>query len=210
VPDGLDPDVAALTEPMAVGMHAVAKSGIRPGDAAVVLGCGPVGLAVIASLRVAGIEPVVAADFSPLRREHARRLGAHEAVDPKTELAIEAWQRIDGAKPLVIFEAVGMPGMIDGAMRAAPRGARLLVVGVCMEADEIFPLVGINKELNLQFALGYAPEEFNRTLGYLADGTLDVGGLITDRVGIAGVPAAFETLARPDQHVIVLVKPELG
>lgn len=210
VPDGLDPDLAALTEPMAVGLHAVAKSGIQPGDAAVVLGCGPVGLACVASLKVAGIEPIVAADFSPARREHARRLGAHEVVDPKAEPAIEAWQRVDGTKPLVIFEAVGVPGMLDQAMRAAPRSARILVVGVCMEQDTIWPLVGITNELTIQFALGYTPEEFSRTLGYIADGTFDVGPLITGRVGIEGVAGAFEALANPDEHVKILVKPELG
>src|SRR4051812_48670563 len=65
VPAGLPPRLAALTEPFAVGVHAVARSGIRQGDAAVVLGCGPVGLAVIGALRLQGIEPIVAADFSP-------------------------------------------------------------------------------------------------------------------------------------------------
>ena len=130
VPNGLDPRHAAMTEPMAVGLHAVAKSGIAKGDAALVLGCGPVGLAVIAALKLAGIEPIVASDFSPVRRAFATRLGAHEVVDPKQEEAIAAWQRVAPNAPLVIFEAVGVPGMLDRAMRDAPRAARILVVGV--------------------------------------------------------------------------------
>ena len=149
VPAGLDPRHAALTEPMAVGIHAVAKSGIATGDAAIVLGCGPVGLAVIAALKLAGIEPIVAADFSPARRAFAGGLGAHHVVDPREETAIAAWQRIDGKRPLVIYEAVGVPGMLDSAMRDAPRAARILVVGVCMETDSIWPMVGINKELSI-------------------------------------------------------------
>ncbi|MBA3654997.1 MAG: alcohol dehydrogenase catalytic domain-containing protein, partial [Actinobacteria bacterium] len=64
VPNGLDPRHAALTEPMAVGLHAVNRSGIKPGEGALVLGCGPVGLAVIAALKLKGIEPIVASDFS--------------------------------------------------------------------------------------------------------------------------------------------------
>jgi threonine dehydrogenase-like Zn-dependent dehydrogenase len=68
VPDGLDPRKAALTEPMAVGVHAVAKSRIEDGEGAIVLGCGPIGLAIIAALRLKGAEPIVAADFSPKRR----------------------------------------------------------------------------------------------------------------------------------------------
>lgn len=210
VPDGLDPRHAALTEPMAVGLHAVAKSGIKLGEAALVLGCGPVGLAVIAALRLAGITPIVAADFSPARRELARTVGAHETVDPREEPAIDAWRRVDGKQPLVLFEAVGVPKMLDAAMRDAPRSSRILVVGVCMEPDEIWPMLGINKELTIQFALGYTPEEFRATLGSIANGDLDVASLITGEVGIAGVPDAFLTLASPDAHAKILVEPALG
>jgi 2-desacetyl-2-hydroxyethyl bacteriochlorophyllide A dehydrogenase len=210
VPEGLDPRHAALTEPMAVGLHAVAKSGIAPGDSALVLGCGPVGLAVIAALKIAGIEPIVATDFSEMRRGLAKCLGAHEVVNPRQEPAIEAWQRAAGTRPVVIFEAVGVPGMLDRAMRDAPRSARILVVGVCMETDSIWPIVGINKELSIQFVLGYTPEEFNRTLGYIASGAIDVAPLITGEVGIAGVPEAFRTLASPDAHAKILVEPALG
>jgi threonine dehydrogenase-like Zn-dependent dehydrogenase len=210
VPAGLDPRHAALTEPMAVGLHAVAKSGIAQGDAALVLGCGPVGLAVIAALKLSGIEPIVASDFSPARRGLASRLGAHHVVDPREEPAIDAWQRVDGARSLVIFEAVGVPGMLDRAMRDAPRAARILVVGVCMETDSIWPIVGINKELAIQFALGYTPEEFTRTLGHIASGEFDVAPLITGEVGIAGVPDAFRALANPDAHAKILVEPALG
>ncbi|MGH6784832.1 MAG: zinc-binding dehydrogenase, partial [Sphingomicrobium sp.] len=149
VPEGLDPRHAALTEPMAVGVHAVARSGIAKGDAALVMGCGPVGLAVISALKLAGIDPIVAADFSPARRAFATRLGAHEVVDPKQEPGIDAWNRVDGTRPLVIFEAVGVPGMLDRAMRDAPRQTRILVVGVCMETDNIWPMLGINKELTI-------------------------------------------------------------
>src|SRR5450432_1027354 len=117
VPNGLPVDLAALTEPLAVGVHAVAKSRITAGEAAVVLGCGPVGLACIAELKMRGIGPVVAADFSPKRRSLAELLGADVVVDPREVPAIEAWRNVDGTKQLVIFEAVGVPGMINEAMR---------------------------------------------------------------------------------------------
>jgi threonine dehydrogenase-like Zn-dependent dehydrogenase len=210
VPDGLDPRHAALTEPMAVGLHAVEKSGIKQGETALVLGAGPVGLAVIAALRLAGIEPIVAADFSPKRRALALTMGAHEAVDPKAEAGIAAWTRLDGAKPLHIFEAVGVQGMIEQAMKDAPRSARITVVGVCMEPDTIRPMMGINKELSIQFVLGYTPEEFGRTLQSIAGGDIDVAPLITGEVGIAGVAGAFESLANPEAHAKILVEPSLG
>lgn len=207
VPNGLDPRHAALTEPMAVGVHAVNRSGIKAGDAALVLGCGPVGLACIAALRLKGIEPIVATDLSQRRRELALVMGAHEVVDPREEPGIEAWQRVDGQKPLVLFEAVGVPGMLDAAMRDAPRGARILVVGVCMEADEVQPIFGINKELEVRFALGYDPFEFADTLRLIAEGELEVAPLITGSVDIDGVPAAFDSLASPDEHCKILVEP---
>ena len=210
VPDGLDPKLAALTEPMAVGVHAVNKSGIKKGEAAVVLGAGPVGLACISALRRMGAEPIVAADFSRKRRELAFTLGAHEAVDPHIEPAIEAWRRVDGVKPLVIFEAVGVPGMLDQAMKDAPRGGRVLVVGVCMEHDTVRPIIGIGKELSISFALGYDPFEFNATLQAIASGEIDVAPMITGHVGIAGVPQAFEDLSKPDEHCKILVEPALG
>ena len=82
IPNGLDPQHAALTEPMAVGLHAVNKSGVQPGETALVLGCGPIGIAVVAALRARGIEHIVAADFSPKRRELAATMGAHQTLDP--------------------------------------------------------------------------------------------------------------------------------
>lgn len=207
VPNGLDTELAALTEPMAVGRHAVERSGIGPGRAAVVLGCGPVGLAVIADLHRRGIAPIVAADFSPARRALAVTMGADAVVDPREERAVEAWRRVDGAKQLVIFEAVGVPGMIDQAIADAPRGTRVLVVGVCMEPDSFRPMLGIAKEIDLSFALGYTPPEFSGTLHSIAEGELDVAPLLTDRVSIDGVPAAFESLATPDAHCKILVTP---
>ncbi len=107
VPEGLPHEMAALTEPLAVGVHAVAKSGIAPGDAAIVIGLGPVGLACIAAMKMLGIGPIVGADFSPARRALAEQLGCDEVVDPNQETAIRAWRRIDGSKPLVVFEASG-------------------------------------------------------------------------------------------------------
>jgi threonine dehydrogenase-like Zn-dependent dehydrogenase len=210
VPNGLDPRQAALTEPMAVGLHAVNRSGIKQGEGAVVLGAGPVGLAVISALARMGIEPIVAADFSPARRALAKTMGAHEAVDPRQEPAIDAWTRLDGKQPLVIFEAVGVPGMLDQAMKAAPRLGRVLVVGACMENDTVRPLIGVGKELEIRFALGYDPFEFAGTLRAIAEGEVDVVPLITGSVGIDGVPQAFTDLANPDEHCKILVEPALG
>ena len=207
VPDGLHPRLAALAEPLAVGLHAVGRSSARAGHAAIVLGAGPIGLAVIAALRKAAVEPIVVADLSPRRRALAAVLGAHEVVDPRDEPAVEAWRRIDGRKPLSLFEAVGTPGMIDRAMRDAPRSSEIVVVGVCMEPDEVQPFVGIGKELDIRFALAYDPIEFASALHALAAGEIDFEPLITGVVGIDGVSQAFEDLADPETHAKIVVEP---
>ncbi len=207
VPNGLSARQAALTEPMAVGLHAVNKSRIQPGTSAVVLGCGPVGLAVIAALRLQGVEQIIAADFSSTRRSLATTMGATGVVDPRDDLAVDAWRRSGATGALVVFEAVGVPGMIDDIMRTAPRDTHIVVVGVCLETDTIRPMRGIARELSMQFVLGYDPLEFADTLRHIAEGEIDVDPLITGSVDIAGIPAAFHDLADPEAHAKILVEP---
>ena len=122
---------------------------------------------------------------------------------------MDAWNRVDGKKSMVIYEAVGVPGMLDQAMRAAPRAGRIMVVGACMENDTVRPLIGIGKELEIRFALGYDPMEFNGTLRAIAEGEIDAATLITGEVGIDGVPQAFTDLGNPDEHCKILVEPAL-
>ena len=208
VPNGLSAELAAMTEPLAVGVHAVEKSRIAQGDAAIIIGLGPVGLACIAELKMRGIGPIIGAYFSPRRRALAELLGADVVVDPREVPAIEAWRKIDGKKPLVIFEAVGVPGMIEQAMRMAPKDSRIMIVGACMQEDHMHPMLGIGKELSLQFVLGYSPTEFGNALTAIAEGKVDLSPLITGRVGIDGVPQAFKDLGDPEQHAKILVMPK--
>ena len=91
VPNGLSPEHAALTEPLAVGEHAVAMGDPRPEHVFMVIGCGPVGLAVIASLKARGLGPVIAADYSPERRAAAERMGADKIVDPASISPHASW-----------------------------------------------------------------------------------------------------------------------
>lgn len=225
VPNDLPTSLAALTEPMAVGWHAVEMARIVKGEIPLVIGCGPVGLAVIVGLKRKGIGPVIAADFSPARRALAERMGADIVIDPAVNSPYESWSDVAGKddkgeplameglsgrasyRPGVYFECVGVPGVIDQMMRGAQRGCRIVVVGVCMEHDNFRPLMGINKELNLQFVLGYTPEEFAGTLLTISEGSIDLSPMITGHVGLDEVPQAFETLADPELHAKILVEP---
>nr|WP_090338726.1 zinc-binding dehydrogenase [Mycolicibacterium malmesburyense]CRL66712.1 dehydrogenase [Mycolicibacterium malmesburyense] len=201
VPDGVDPRHAALTEPMAVGLHAVNKSGITPGESALVIGCGPIGVAIVAALRVKGVEHIAAADFSWRRREIAATMGAHTTLDPAQG------SPFDSTTPTVTFEAVGVPGIINDVMRRAPLGSRLVVAGVCMQPDTVTPLFGIAKEISVQFVNSYDHNEFAESLRAIADGRIDVSPLITGEVGLDGVAAAFDELADPDTHCKIVVTP---
>jgi threonine dehydrogenase-like Zn-dependent dehydrogenase len=108
----------------------------------------------------------------------------------------------------VIFECVGVPGIIDGIVTSAPLFSSVVVVGVCMGADHIRPAMAINKEIGLRFVLGYTPLEFRDTLYMLADGKVNVSPLITGTVGLRGVAAAFDALGDPEAHAKILIDPK--
>jgi threonine dehydrogenase-like Zn-dependent dehydrogenase len=100
-----------------------------------------------------------------------------------------------------------VPGVIHQAMSDAPRQAEIMVVGVCMESDQVQPFIGVSKELTVRFALGYDPMEFASTLQSIANGDVDVEPLITGTVAIADVPQAFDDLANPEAHAKIVVEP---
>jgi threonine dehydrogenase-like Zn-dependent dehydrogenase len=246
VPNGLPPEVATLTEPMAVGYHAVQRGDVKKKTVSVVIGCGPVGLAVILFLKAQGVRTVIASDYSPARRSLAARCGADVVVDPAQgspyeqlagrdlledmpaalELGVgtverlqrlpvgwwHVWRladRLGMAEPKhpVIFECVGVPGVIDGIIDGAPLFSRVVVVGVCVGKDTFTPAMAINKELDLRFVVGYTPLEFRDTLRMLAEGVVDPSPLVTGSVGLEGVDAAFAALADPEGHAKILVDP---
>jgi threonine dehydrogenase-like Zn-dependent dehydrogenase len=245
VPNGLDPEIATLTEPMAVAYHAVRRGEVSKKQVAVVIGCGPIGLGVILMLKAMGVKTVVASDLSPSRRALATRCGADVVVDPETDSphatgakrhigsvpkmlelavgAVEGMQKLpvgwwhtwriaekaglaDPRHP-VIFECVGVPGIIQSLIAGAPIFSRIVVVGVCVGEDRLQPAMAVNKELDLRFVFGYTPLEFRDTLHLLADGKVDPRVLITGTVGLDGVDAAFDALAKDPSHAKVLIDP---
>ncbi len=223
VPDALDTELAALTEPLAVGEHAVALAEVSPGQPCLVVGCGPVGLAVIAALEARGHGPVLASDFSPARRRLAEALGADEVIDPAEHSPHDRWGDLGVAPTVmarmaagmtgaelrdpVIFEAVGAPGLLQSIISEGPPHSRIVVVGVCMETDSIEPFQAVTKEVELRFAFGYTPAEFAATLDRLAEGVPGADRLVTATVDLAGAPDAFEMLRSPEDHGKILVAP---
>ena len=223
VPDSLATDLAALTEPLAVGEHAVGLARLEVGQPSLVVGCGPVGLAVIAALKARGHGPVLATDFSPTRRRLAEAFGADEVIDPAEESPHDRWgalgvpttlleravASLSGAEPPipVIFETVGVPGMLQSLIAGAPPKSRVVVVGVCMHTDAIEPFMAVTKEIELVFSFGYSPDEFAATLGRLGAGVPGAELLITSSVDLAGAPGAFDLLRTPGEHGKIVVHP---
>jgi threonine dehydrogenase-like Zn-dependent dehydrogenase len=110
-------------------------------------------------------------------------------------------------KDPVIFEAVGVPGMLQSLIADAPPHSRIVVVGVCMHTDAIEPFMAVTKEMELRFSFGYSPDEFAATLARLAAGVPGAEQLVTSSVDLDGAPGAFETLRTPGDHGKILVKP---
>jgi threonine dehydrogenase-like Zn-dependent dehydrogenase len=108
----------------------------------------------------------------------------------------------------VIFECVGVPGIIEQIVSSAPLRSRVVVAGVCMEPDTFRPAIAINKEIDLRFVFGYDPGEFAETLAMLGNKTVDPSPLHTDTVGLDGVADAFEALGNPEKHAKILVNPQ--
>lgn len=246
VPNGLPPEQSALTEPMAVALHAVRRSEIKRGDVAIVIGCGPVGLGVICMLRANGVKTIVASDFSAGRRALARSCGADVVVDPAKESPYADWKQYGftvrladmlelgvgtreklGKLPVpwwhtwrlgeklglmpkspVVFECVGVPGVLQKIIEGAPLLSRVIVVGVCMQADTIEPSMAINKEIDMRFVLGYTPLEYRDALHLIAEGKVSCAHMVTGTVGLADVETAFSALGDPEQHAKILIDPQ--
>lgn len=107
----------------------------------------------------------------------------------------------------VIFECVGVPGMLESIITSAPLSSRLVVAGVCMTPDRIRPAMAINKEIDLRFVVGYSPLEFRDTLHLLANGKINAAPIVRGKVGLDGVDNAFAAWSDPETHAKILIDP---
>ena len=191
---------AALAEPLAVGAHAVRLAGSLYGRDVLVVGAGPIGLAVVAFARFAGARSIAVSEIDPVRRARAEGFGARVLIDPAAE-------RLPVAE--VIFECVGVAGLLQDCIALAPTRGRIVVVGVNRGEDVILPRVAIRKELSLQFVLGYQHEDFALVLDLMAQGRIDAAALVTRVIGLDDLPEVFERLRRPGPDAKVLIDPSL-
>lgn len=207
LPDDLAPWEGALVEPLAIGLHAVHAGALKAGDDVLIVGAGPIGLTTALWARHSGAREVIVSDPVAHRRALAEALGATGTVDPAREEVRPAFERLARHAPDVIFECVGVPGLIQEIFAYAPPRCRIVVAGVCLKPDTIVPVTAIMKELSVRFTVFYNRADFGHTIDMLRAGRIDPRPMITDLVDLGGLPDAFEALRTPSTQCKVIVRP---
>jgi 2-desacetyl-2-hydroxyethyl bacteriochlorophyllide A dehydrogenase len=205
IPDDVPDAAAALVEPLGIGVHAVAKSMLEGNNhPCVILGCGPIGLAIVAVLKMRGASTIIASDYSPKRRALAMQMGATQVVHPAEQSPLTLLAQTQAA---IIFDCTGVRGVLGKTIAETPIGSQIVVAGIPQGEDSFNPMVSIAKELSLQFVLYYAPEEFAEALQAIAENKLDWRPLVTGTVGLEGIQEAFKALEDPETHAKIMVDP---
>jgi (R,R)-butanediol dehydrogenase/meso-butanediol dehydrogenase/diacetyl reductase len=186
----------ALVEPLSVGLHGVALAQLQPGAKVLVLGPGPIGLAVIFWARRLGAGKIVVTGSSRRREDFAMTMGASSFVVESEHSGADIERALGGA-PDVVFECVGKPGILQQALdRVRPRGT-VISLGYCTAPDSIIPAAAMIKEIRLQFSYTYGIRDFEYCIDTLASGAVQPAAMITDTVKLQDLPEFFETMRKP-------------
>jgi (R,R)-butanediol dehydrogenase/meso-butanediol dehydrogenase/diacetyl reductase len=205
LPDDLPTEEGALAEPVSVGLHAVDRSGMKPGDRVLILGAGPIGLLVAFWARRMGASAVIVADINRHQEARAASIGATGFAISGPGLSAEVHTMI-GGQPDIVFECVGKKGLIDFACRLVRNHGTVVAVGLCVGGDQWDPFAAIHKEIQVVFAVFFNMAEFATALDALGPGRFRPQALISDRIGFDRVPDTFEGLRRRTSQCKVLIR----
>jgi (R,R)-butanediol dehydrogenase / meso-butanediol dehydrogenase / diacetyl reductase len=206
LPANVSSRAGALVEPLSVGLHGVNHASVEPGMGVIVMGAGPIGLSTLIWAKAKGASAVVVSELAPGRTELAMKLGADAVVNPTQDDPSEAVKSLTGRQPEIVFECIGVKSTLSAAIGMVARHGRVVVIGVCMEADSIYPLTCVMKEVQINFALAYTRGEFQETIDALAKGTIDATPMITDVINVDQVPEMFTALKLPGTRAKVMVE----
>lgn len=210
LPDGVALADAALAEPLAVALHCIVRSGMKPGCRVAVIGAGPIGLLVAFWARRMGASHVAVADLHDHQRDRALALGATGFALSGPGLS-ENLADLCGGAPDIVFECVGKRGLLQAATEAVRLQGKVIGVGLCIGGDDWDPFVALSKEIDLIFSVFFHQRnEFGMALDALAAGPFAPQAIITDRIGLPQVPQVFESLRRRTTQCKVLIQPELS
>ncbi|WP_221793025.1 zinc-binding dehydrogenase [Aquisediminimonas sediminicola] len=224
VPDHVSTEVGALCEPLAVAVHAVAQSQPDQSCAFSVIGCGPVGLFIIARLRALGLGPILAIEPNAARRKMAEQMGADAVMAPADPDAARWWEgqglylglsdSIERAMDpknrtrSIIFDCVGKPGMLMAIAGGAPVSSTIVTVGNCMETDPIEPAFLLQKGLTIKYVFAYDAQEFVDALEMIKQDPDRLASMVTGVTNFAGVAGAFDALISGGENIKILIKPD--
>ena len=196
----------AIIEPLAVALHGVNLSGLKAGDKVLVLGAGPIGLAVAFWAKRFGAAKVAVQDIAEFQRQRALDMGADAfVVDPQDPVG--SAERGLGGKADIVFECVGIPGLIAQAVeQVKPRGT-ILLLGLCTRPDTFNSFAMLSKEVRLVTSAFFTVPEYEASLQALAEGAVEPRLLITDTISLAETPQVFESLKRRTEQCKVLIAP---
>lgn len=193
LPENVDLRLGALVEPMAVAWHAVERSGVDAGGAALIAGAGPIGIGVWFALKARGVERVLVSEPSADRRATIAALGA-TVIDPVNEDLAAAVSEISGGTGVdVAFDAAGAGPAITSALASLVPGGRVVVVAIHERPMEFLPTQLVMAETDIAGALAYLPEDFDAVIKAMSDGVYDTTGWV-DEVGLDGVVDAIHAL----------------
>ena len=192
---GLTDEQAAQVEPVTVAFHAVRMSKLRLGDIAVIQGGGPIGLGTMQWVRAAGAGKVIVVEPNPQRRDLAIVLGAHHVVEPGEAADTLIKELTHGLGADIVYECVGRPFAVQTAVDMARRGGSMCLIGLAEGDAPMTPGVWLVKEVSVTSALAYFHEEFEMSMGMIADGRVQVEPLHTSTTSLQGFAAALADLA---------------
>ncbi|MEU4658439.1 alcohol dehydrogenase catalytic domain-containing protein [Streptomyces sp. NPDC023723] len=209
LPDNVSDEMAALAEPLAVGLHAVTRAGIRPGDNVLVVGGGPIGFAVVLAARLAGAAGLYVSEPLKERREKLLETGVTEAFDPReTDVRREVFRRTGRVGPDAVIDATGVAALAAQAVATVRRGGRVVLAGVGHGSVEIEMGQLVFYERTLLGTLGYN-FDIPRVIDLMSTGRLDASPLLTGRRSLADGVGVFADLAADRaSHLKVLLTPK--
>lgn len=198
---------AAMTEPLAVCLHALSLAIPVRDQRVLILGAGPIGLLLAGAARHEGASGIVVADPVAPRAARAVAMGADAGIDPLSPDHLSAVRDILGGRPDVVFDAAGAAGTLASCLELAATGGRIVVVAPVPKPAAIDTMKGFERELTIRFAKAYSASDFAAAYRLIEAGAIRVGTAITDVVGFDRFPAVFSDLARPNGHGKVLLTP---